>query len=172
MNTINDVFWETPFGIALFSLGGLLVLGLLSWVGAHMISYIRSRIILKQKPTVEIRLIKATTGWIEPQPRIRVELKGANVFTRQWKGYYFLEGKLHIPKNDSVLFSNLKQSYEYFMDVNDSLFFEASLPDWSFWENNGEVLKISTFTSYLYINDRKCCLTRCEIPRNVEIWNQ
>ncbi len=173
VNLMENSFWLHPFGITLLTLGSLILLGLLSWVASTMFKWFRSRIVLKQEPDVGIVLIRRTAGMVKPFPFLRVTLKGASIFTRQPDGYYWLTGEMFIDKQRTIRFRNEKEPYRYFMDLGKGSFhFEQELQNWSFWDDKGESLKETTFTSILYINDRACHLTKSQKPKSVELWEQ
>ncbi len=171
-DVITFGFWASPFGITLLSLGSLIVLAVLSWAGSKMFSWFRSRIIVKQKPQVIVVLIRRKTGRDKPYPIIRIILKGINVFTRQTEGHYWLTAELYIDNQKCIRFKNEKAHYQPFMDLGDTVYFETELPDWSYWDNKGELLKEAKFTSRIFINDRSHYLTRCQKPLDIETWEQ
>jgi len=132
----------------------------------------RSRIVRKQKSSIEIYLVRNTAGRLQPEPSMKIKLSRIEVFTRQPQGYYWLTGCLDIPKKPEYHLATERISYAYSMDLSMLPWFEVRLSDWELWENDGELLKTATLTTYLHINDRNCRLTKSQKPANIELWEQ
>lgn len=136
-----------------------------------MFNWWRSRIILRKKPKVEILLWYDSIARTRPIPAIKIFLKDIDIFTRQDTGFYHVEARLTITKENVLTFNISREHYERFMDLNNLLTwsFGKDLEDTSLWKDKGAQLKESTLTTYLYINDRKCKLTKSQKPFSVEV---
>ena len=152
------------FNPTTITIGISLITVFLAFVGRQMFNWCRSTISLKSKPVADIALIRATHSYVNPNPMIRVAIKDVEVFTRQPDGQFWMTAELTLPNKEKMKFKLYKTPYEHYMDLTPLWFNAQSLADWTFWDNDGQILKQSTLTTILFINDRKCLLTKNQKP--------